>query len=86
MTIYEIPNIENCTVTPIGNPPVIYKVTANAGWYIHFNDGVEETANHYKTVVGLNANYDFSLVEIVPESELPEGAEILGGNTENEVM
>lgn len=78
MTISEIRNIENCTVTPIGNPAIGYRVIANTGWYIHFNDGVEETANHYKTAALLNANYDFSLVEIVPESELPEGAEILG--------
>ena len=84
MTIYEIPNIEHCTVAPVGNPPVIFRVTAHEGWYIHLNDGIEDTANYYKTFVALNATYPFEQVQIIPASELPEGAEILGGNTEPE--
>lgn len=84
MTIYEIPNIEHCTVEPIGNPPVIYRVIAHEGWYIHLNDGIEDTANIYKSAVALNATYPFEQVEIIPESELPEDAEILGGSTELE--
>lgn len=82
MTIYEIPNIEHCTVTPVGNPPVIFRVTAHEGWYIHLNDGIEGSENLYKTAVALNATYPFEQVQILPESELPEGAEIWGGNTE----
>lgn len=85
MTIYEIPNIEHCTVTPVGNPPVIFRVTALEGWYIHLNDGNEENAMTYKTAVALISTYDFSIVQIIPESELPEGAEILGGNTDPEI-
>jgi hypothetical protein len=78
MTVYEIPNIEHCTVTPVGNPAVMYRITAHEGWYIHLNDGDENTANIYKGAVVLMANRDFSEVEIIPESELPEDAEILG--------
>ena len=87
MTIYEIPNIEHCTVEPIGNPPVIFRVIANEGWYIHLNDGIEDTANVYKGAVALNATYDFTKVEIISESELPECAEICGGTEpETETM
>ena len=90
MTVYEIPNINNCTVTPItsGGTVLGYRIITNEGWYIHYNDGNEESANHYKTAALLLATYNFSLVEIIPESELPEGAEILGGNTkpETEIM
>lgn len=79
MTVYEIPNIEHCTVEEIGSPAIGYRITAHTGWYIHLNDGNEDTANVYKGAVALLANRDFSQVEIVPESELPEDAEILGG-------
>lgn len=80
MTVYEIPNINNCTVTPVmsGETVLGYRIVSNEGWYIHVNNGVEGNENLYKTAVLLTANYDFSLVEIVPESELPEGAEIFG--------
>lgn len=81
MTVYEIPNIEHCTVTPVGNPAVMYRIASHEGWYIHLNDGDESTANIYKTFVALLANRDFSQVEIIPESELPEDAEILGTTT-----
>ena len=84
MTIYEIPNIEHCNVRTIGNPVVMYRVTANEGWYIHLNDGVEDTENIWKGVVGLPVNYDFSLVEIRAEADLPECAEICGGDNEPE--
>lgn len=81
MTIYEIPNIEHCTVTPIGG---MYRIVAHEGWYIHLNDGIEDTLNVYKGAVILNTGYPFEQVEIIPESELPEGAEILG-KTDDEV-
>jgi hypothetical protein len=88
MTIYDVPNINHCTVEEIGNPAVMYRITADEGWYIHYNNGVEDTALVYRTVVAFNARLDFSIIEIVSESELPEGAEICGGNTEpdHEVM
>lgn len=79
MTVYEIPNIENCTVESMASGRM-YRITANEGWYIHVN-GVEGNENLYKGAVILQATYDFSTVEIVPESELPEDAEICGSTT-----
>ncbi len=76
MNVYEIPNIENCTVEPIGNPVVSYRIIANDGWYIHLNDGDEETANIWKGAVALLVTTDFSMVEIRAKKELPEGAEL----------
>lgn len=75
MTVYEIPNINHCTVEEMASGRM-YRVTANEGWYIHLNNGIEETENVWKTVVILNATIDMSIVQIVPASELPEGAEI----------
>lgn len=76
MTIYEVPNIEHCRVEEIGDPVFFYRLFANDGWYIHLNDGDEETANLWKTVTGIGVNQDLTIIQIVPESELPEGAEI----------
>lgn len=78
MTVNEIPNIEHCTVTPVGDPAIAYRINSLAGWYIHLNDGDEETANIWKGAVILPAGYDFSQVEIRAEADLPEGAEICG--------
>lgn len=88
MTVYEIPNIEHCTVREIGNPVVMYRINSNEGWYIHLNDGIEGTENYYKTAVALLATYDFSIVEIVAEADLPSDAEICGNDEDedHEVM
>lgn len=88
MTIHEIPNIEHCTIEEMGNPLVAYRIRTNEGWYIHLNDGDEETANIYKTVAILFPNYNFEQVQIIAEADLPEGAEICGGvnNPEHETM
>jgi hypothetical protein len=86
MTVYEIPNIEHCDVTmPTSRR---YLIRAHEGWYIHLNDGDEETANIWKGAVGLMTDYDFSQVEIRAEADLPEGAEICGGDNEpdHEIM
>lgn len=84
MTVYEIPNIEHCDVTmPTSRR---YLITAHEGWYIHLNNGVEDTANVWKGAVGLMVDYDFSLVEIRAEADLPEGAEICGGDANHEVV
>lgn len=80
MTVYDIPNIEHCTVTAIGS---MYRIRANEGWYINVN--VEGNENFYKGAVILQSTFDFSLVTIIPESELPEDAEILGGSNNNTV-
>ena len=77
MTVYEIPNIEHCTVTPMVNGNM-FRIITNEGWYIHLNDGNEDTANVWKTAVILQATYDFSIVEIRAAADLPENAEICG--------
>lgn len=78
MTVYEIPNIEHCTVQETGNPVICYTITSNDGWYIHLNDGDEETANLWKGAVILPTDFDFSWVEIRAEADLPEDAKICG--------
>lgn len=92
MTVYEIPNIEHCDVSPIGT--IGYRIFAHEGWYIHQRDvadGVDENGNPtklYRTVALLSTSYDFSLVEITAEADLPENAEICGdtGNGDHEIM
>lgn len=91
MTVYEIPNIEHCTVTPIGT--MGYRIVCDDGWYIHLGTsapGEDENGNPtklYKTNAALRNDYDFSLVEITAEADLPENADICGDvNTDHEVM
>lgn len=81
MTVYDIPNIEHCTVEQIGR---MFRITSHDGWYIHLNNGVEDTVNVWKTAVALPSSYDFSIVEIRAEADLPPEAEICGivANTE----
>lgn len=89
MTVYEIPNIEHCDVSTIGT--IGFRIIAHSGWYIHQRDhseGMDENGNPtkiYKTVALLRTDYDFSLVEITAEADLPDNAEICGsGNNEHE--
>ena len=86
MTVYEIPNIEHCTVTErVGGR--MFMIVANEGWYIHLNDGDENTMHDWKGAVILQATYDFSQVEIRAEADLPEDAIICGGeDNDHEVM
>ena len=77
MTVYEIPNIENCTVTPLFNGGM-FRIVTNEGWYIHCPEHAE---NSYTTIVILQSTYDFSTVQIIPASELPPDAEFNGGDT-----
>ena len=79
MTVYEIQNINHCTVEEIGNPAIGYRITSNEGWYIHLNNGHEETANVWKGAVILLATYPFEQVQIVAEADLPADADICGG-------
>ena len=84
MTVYEIPNIEHCTVTPMASGR-IFRIVTNEGWYIHLDSHPE---NSYTTAVGLLATYDFSTVQIIPAADLPADAEINGdtGTNEPELM
>lgn len=85
MTINEIPNIEHCTVTPVGDPAFAHKFVTNKGWYIHLDDGDEGTENVWKTVVILRTDYDYSQVIICAEADLPSDANICGIVTSPEV-
>ena len=91
MTVYDIPNIEHCDVSMVGT--VLYRVVAHDGWYIHQTDnppGFDENGNPtkvYKTIAILRTDYDFSMVEICAEADLPENAEICSDNgNDHEVM
>ena len=79
MTVYEIPNIEHCTVTEFANGG-IFRIITNEGWVIKLPSYEE---NEYSTAVGLLATYDFSTVQILPVSSLPEDA-VINGVTGNE--
>ena len=86
MTVYEIPNIEHCNVVPVNsNGNVIgYRLTTHEGWFIHLHNGVEDTVNLWKRAVILPVNYDFSIVEIRAEEDLPPESEIAQTPTDEE--
>lgn len=90
MTIYDIPNIEHCDVTPIGT--VGWRVAAHEGWYIHKStDPLGEDADGnptilYRTYVAIRNTEDLSGIEIVAEADLPANAEICGGDNDHETM
>lgn len=77
MTVYGIPNIENCNVRQIGTA---FRIVTNDGWVIKLPEYEE---NIYSTAVILLESYDFSTVQILPISELPEDA-VINGNTDND--
>lgn len=92
MTVYDIPNIEHCDIIPVGT--IAYRIIAHEGWYIYQADAIpsyDENGNPLKTYKGiaiLSVNYDFSLVEITAEADLPANAEICAnpGEPDHEVM
>ena len=73
MTVYEIPNIENCTVEPVGDLAIGYRIRTNDGWVIKLPTYEE---NVYSTSVALSVSYDFSTVQILPISSLEGDYEI----------
>ena len=72
MTVYDIPNV---TVEPMGEPVFRYRIRTLDGYVIKLS-AYEEL--EYKTVAILLRTYDFSLVQIVPIGELPDGYVING--------
>ena len=76
MSVYELPNV---TVTPVGN--IAYRIRANEGYYIKIP---EYEALEYRTYQILETTYDFSTVQIVAESDLPEDCVINGGGGNND--
>lgn len=81
MTVYEIPNIEHCTVTEVAGGRM-YRIVTNEGWVIKLPEYAE---NEYSTAVGLMATRDFSTVQILPVSSLPEDAVINGETNTPEI-
>lgn len=79
MTVYEIPNIEHCTVTPMANGRM-FRILTNDGWVIKMPEYAE---NEYSMGVILPATDDFSVVQILPVSSLPEDA-VINGDADNE--
>lgn len=89
MTVYDIPNIEHCTITTVGTS--YYRIICHEGWYVHLADdptGIDpetgEPTKLYRGAAILSVNYDFSTVEITAEADLPANAEICGGDNEPE--
>lgn len=77
MNVYDIPNV---TVEEMGNPVLFYRINTVSGYVLKLPD-YEEL--EYKTAAVLLPTYDFSLVQVIAESDLPEGAYI-NGNTDND--
>lgn len=77
MTVYELQHV---TVTPMagGN---MFKIKTDEGWCLHCPEHDELV---YKTVVILRYDYDFSTIQIIPVTELPEGAEVLSDDKKPE--
>lgn len=79
MTIYDIQNIQHCTVTPVGS--IAFRVKAHDGWYIHKATDMpggkeEEPTVIYRTCVIIALSEDMSGIEIVTADNLPDNAEI----------
>jgi hypothetical protein len=82
MTVYEIPNIEHCTVESVANGRG-FRIITNEGWVIKLPTYEE---NSYSTAVALLASYDFSTVQILPISSLEGDYEINGDTVQPEIM
>lgn len=77
MTVHEIQNV---TVEEMGNPLIAYRIRTMPGYVLRLPTYDE---NIYKTVAILDPDYDFSTVQVIAETDLPEGAEIYG-STDND--
>lgn len=82
MTVYDIPNV---TVEEMGNPVRYYRIRTNEGYVIKLPEYPE---NVYKKAAIFTLDYDLSTVQIIAETDLPEGAEIYGnvGGTDHETV
>lgn len=75
-----INKLQNVTYTVIANN-IGYTITANDGYCIHLPTHAEK---EYAKMITIPASYNLSKIQVLPISELPEGAEIHGGETEPE--
>lgn len=71
-----LPHLAN--VEPIGNPPFMYRITMEEGYWIH-KPSFEE--NMWKQSTSIYPDEDLTAIQIVAEADLPEGAEQCGGVT-----
>lgn len=76
MTVYDLPHI--ASIRAVGSMGA-YRVQTEEGYWIHLPSFEE---NVWKTITLIYPTDDLSAIQIVHESELPEGAELCGGNTE----
>ena len=68
-------------IRTLGNPIRMYAVKTDEGYYIHTEELGE---NVYKTATSIYSTDNLDAIVIIPESELPEDAEILGDTSEPE--
>lgn len=85
MTVFDIPGIEHADVTPVGS--MGWRIIMHEGWYVHLATsapGEDEFGNPtkiYKGAAILRNDYDFSMVEICAEADLPGNAQIYADPT-----
>lgn len=77
-TIYGYVFDHLATARPLGNPVRCYAVTTEEGYWIHVPELGE---NVWKTATSIYPTDDLANIQIVHESDLPEGAELCGGTT-----
>lgn len=70
-----INDIQNVSYESFGNPVSAYRITADEGYCIHTPQHEE---NSYARIIIVRADYDFSTIQVLLMSELPEDAEVHG--------
>lgn len=70
MTIYDIQNIDKCSVEEIGNPLIFYRITTNEDWLIYCNENDENVNNIWKTVTLLRVDEDPSIIQIMKKEDV----------------
>ena len=80
-SVFDLPHV--ALIEPIGDPVFMWRITMEDGYWIHqpvFGENV------WKTVTGIYPNEDLSTTEIRATADLPENAELCGGDNDHEVM
>ena len=68
--IYDVQNINHCTIEEIGNPIIFYRITSNEDWCIHRSEENEETNHVWKTVTMLRADEDPSIIQVMKKEDV----------------
>lgn len=80
MTVFDLPHIaEVREIGTSGN----YKVVTEEGYWIRKPDFTE---NVWKTVTFIYPTDDLTAIQILATADLPEGAELCGGDNDHEIM